>query len=75
MRKRTQSVYNVSFLLKNFKKNRLIKVKYQQDFDGQSVKFSTANSLCTKEVSTNKFTVTLPADNENLLTYSLHIIN
>ncbi|CAF4034788.1 unnamed protein product [Rotaria sp. Silwood2] len=72
---RTQSIYDVVLTLKNYK-NRPVKVEYQQQVYGQSVKLiKTSNSNYTQEGSTIKATFTLASDEEKSISYKFELVN
>ena len=71
---RTRSVYDVKVVVKNFKKNRAVKVEYQQQFQGQSLKLTTPNAAFTQEGSTIKAALNLGADEEKSLSYNVEVV-
>ena len=71
----TKSTYDISLLLKNFKKNRPVKIEYEQFVHGKSIKLITSNTEFSQVVSTIKYQTTIPANNEILLSYKVEIIN
>ena len=72
---RTQSTFNMTVLLKNFKKTRAVKVEYHQHIYGQSVKLIGTNAFFTQDGSKIKGALTLAADEEKILAYKVEIIN
>jgi len=72
---RTETVYSVTILLKNFKKNRPVKVEYQQHIDGQSLKLAAPATIFTQQGSVVKGALTLAADEEKLVSYKFELIN
>jgi len=74
-KERTETVYNINLLLKNFKKNRPVKVHYQQQIHGHSVKLIKPNPIFTQDGSAIKTELTLTADEEKLLSYKFELIN
>jgi hypothetical protein len=72
---RTLSVYMINLLLKNFKKNRSVKVEYKYEIYARSVKLITNISALVQDGSFIKSTMTLPADDETLLTYKIEVTN
>ena len=72
---RTQSTFDVTVLLKNFKKTRAVKVEYHQQIYGQSVKLIGTNAFFTQDGSKVKGALTLAADEEKVLQYKVEIIN
>jgi hypothetical protein len=75
MQERTETVYNVNVLFKNFKKNRSVQVEYQQQISGQSVKLIKLNSNCTQDGSAIKTELTLGAGDEKTVSYKFELIN
>jgi hypothetical protein len=71
----TRSTYNISLLLKNFKKNRSVKIEYEQRMHGNSVKLIMSNTGFTQESSTIKYKTTISANDEKLLSYKVEITN
>ncbi|CAF4983400.1 unnamed protein product [Rotaria sp. Silwood1] len=72
---RTQFIYDVNVLLKNFKTNRSVKVEYKQIIYGRSVRLITSNGECTQEGTILECKMTLEAEEEKLLSYNVEIIN
>ena len=72
---RTQSVYHVDILLKNFKKNRPMKIEYKQEIYARSMKLITPNDMCTQDSAMITCTATLKANDEKLLSYKVELIN
>jgi hypothetical protein len=72
---RTLSIYMINLLLKNFKKNRSIKVEYKYEIYARAVKLVTNNTTFVQDGSIIKSTMTLPADDEKLLSYKIEVIN
>ncbi|CAF0739995.1 unnamed protein product [Rotaria sordida] len=72
---RTHSTYEVVLTLKNYKKNRSVKVEYQQNVYGQSVKLTKPNALFTQEGSAIKATFTLASDEEKSASYKFEVVN
>jgi hypothetical protein len=75
IRSLTQSTYNISLLLKNFKKNRPVKIEYKQHMQGTSVKLIASNTDFIQESSTIQYKTTIAANDEKLLSYKVEIIN
>jgi hypothetical protein len=75
MEGRTESVYDVHLLVKNFKKNRPIKIEYENRIAGQTVKLSKPNLIFTQVGSTIKHTFTVEANDDKLLTYKVDVVN
>ncbi|CAF3101125.1 unnamed protein product [Rotaria sp. Silwood2] len=73
--RRTESIYNVTVLLKNFKNNRSINVLYKQIIRGRSVQLLTSNGECTQDGTIFECKTTLSADEEKLLYYNVQIVN
>ena len=71
----TRSTYQISLLLKNFKKNRSVKIEYEQRLHGTAVKLIPPNTDFTQEISAIKHKTTLAANDEKLLSYQVKIIN
>ncbi|UJR34016.1 hypothetical protein I4U23_021430 [Adineta vaga] len=72
---RRETIYNVNVILKNFKKNRPVKVEYKLQNYGVSVKLGTPNTACTQDGLTIKCAVTLPADEEKTVSYKFeHVV-
>jgi hypothetical protein len=71
----TRSTYDISLLLKNFKKNRSVKIEYTQRVQGNSIKLITSNTDILQEVSTIKYKTTISANDEILLSYKVEITN
>ncbi len=72
---RTETIYSVTILLKNFKKNRPVKVEYQQNIHGQSLKLVAPATIFTQQGLAVKGAVTLAADEEKLVSYKFELIN
>ena len=72
---RTSSIYAVNLLLKNFKKNRSVKVEYVYEIFARSFKLLSYNSSVILDDVMVKSIVVLPADSEKLLSYRIEIIN
>jgi hypothetical protein len=72
---RTESVYNVNLLFKNFKKTRSVKIEYKQHIHGHSVKLVTPNTIFTQDGSTIKSSLTIDADDEKAVSYKFELIN
>jgi hypothetical protein len=72
---RTSSIYTISLLLKNFKKNRSIIVEYKYEIYARSVKLVTNNSTFVLDGSIIKSKITLPADSEKLFSYKIEVVN
>ncbi|CAF1343088.1 unnamed protein product, partial [Adineta ricciae] len=73
---RTQSSHTVSLLLKNFKKNRSVKVEYRQEVYARSVKLtSNGNGGFVQDGSTIKALIILLANEEKVFSYQLETIN
>jgi hypothetical protein len=75
LEERTQSVYIISLLVKNFKKTRSIKVEYKQEVYARSVKLITNNAGFIQDGSIITLTMTLSADEEKLVSYKIEVIN
>jgi hypothetical protein len=73
--KRTQSIHTVNLLLKNFKKNRPVRIDYKQDIYARSAKLITPNDAFIQDGSTIKCATTLEADNQKLFSYKLEVVN
>jgi len=71
---RTESVYNVNLVLKNFKKTRPVKIEYEQHIHGHSVKLSIPNANFTQDGSTIKSDFTIDADDEKTFSYKFELI-
>jgi hypothetical protein len=71
---RTQSIYAVSILLKNFKTNRPMKVEFRQIIHGQSVKLVTPNAGFTQYGTTMECKTTLVAEEEKRFSYDVQVI-
>jgi hypothetical protein len=72
---RTASIYTVNLLLKNFKKNRSVKVEYKYEVYARSVKLIANNSGFVLDGSMITSTMTLTADNEKILSYKIEVVN
>jgi hypothetical protein len=72
---RTLSIYTINLLLKNFKKNRSIKIEYKYEIYARSVKLIGNSSSFILDGSMIKSTMTLPADGEKLLSYKIEVVN
>ncbi|CAF3308407.1 unnamed protein product [Rotaria sp. Silwood2] len=72
---RTQSVYFINLLLKNFKKNRSVKVEYKQEIYGRSIKLTANNAGFIQDGSIIKLTTLLSADDEKLFSYKIELIH
>jgi hypothetical protein len=75
VKERTQSIYTVHLLLKNFKKNRSVKIDYKQDIYARLMKLTTLNGDFIQDGSTIKCSTTLAADNEKLFSYKVEVVN
>jgi hypothetical protein len=75
MEERTVSIYTVNLLLKNFKKNRSVKVEYKYEVYARSVKLIANNSGFVLDGSMITSTMTLTADNEKILSYKIEVVN
>jgi hypothetical protein len=75
IRSQTRSIYDISLLLKNFKKTRSVTIEYIQRVHGNSIILITSNKDFSQEVSTIKYTTTIAANDEKLLFYRVEIIN
>ena len=71
---RTQSVYQIQVLIRNLKSNRDVKVEYQQQIYGQSIKLITPNFSVTQDGAAVKSTVTIAAASEKLILYKIELI-
>jgi hypothetical protein len=71
----TRSTYDISLLLKNYKKNRPVKIEYEQRTHGISIKLTTSNTDITQEGSSIKYKTTIPANDEKILSYKVEITN
>jgi hypothetical protein len=72
---RTLSIYEVVTIVKNFKKNRRVKIEYSQQVIGQSVKLIVPNAVFSQDGSNIKCAVTVGADEEKVLSYRVEVIN
>ena len=72
---RTQSIYTINLLLKNFKKNRSIKVEYKYEIYARSVKLIGNNSGFILDGSIIRSTVSLLANDEKHFSYKIEVIN
>lgn len=72
---RSLSVYEVSVSVKNFKTTRGVKVEYENNIHGQSVKLFTPNTMFTQEGSKIKTSLTVGADETKNLTYKFEVVN
>jgi hypothetical protein len=72
---RTVSIYTVNLLLKNFKKNRSVKVEYKYEVYARSVKLIANNSGFVLDGSMITSTMTLTAENEKILSYKIEVVN
>ena len=72
---RTDAVYDVNVLFKNFKKNRSVKIEYEQRVSGQTVKLIKPNPTFTLDGTTIKHTFTLNADDEKVFTHKFEVIS
>jgi hypothetical protein len=76
IRSQTRSIYDISLLLKNFKKNRSVKIEYEQGIiHGNSMKLLTSITDFTQESLKIKYKTTIAANDEKLLSYRIEIIN
>ena len=72
---RTQSVYHLDLLLKNFKKNRPMKIEYKQEISARSMKLITPNEMCAQDSAMITCTAALKANDDKLLSYKVELIN
>ena len=72
---RTESVYNVNVLIKNFKTIRSIKVEYKQAILDHSIKLLKSNGGLIKDGKTIEYKITLLPGQEKLISYSVETIN
>ena len=72
---RTETIYNVNLLVKNYKKTRAVKVEYQQTVHGHTVTLTKPNQLFTQDGTTIKTELTLAAGDEKTLSYRVEVTN
>jgi hypothetical protein len=72
---RTQSVYHINLLFKNFKKNRPIQVEYKSEVYARSVKLMTNNVGFVQDGSVIKSTMTLSPNEEKLLSFKIEVVH
>jgi hypothetical protein len=75
VQERTEAVYDVHVLFKNFKKSRSVKIEYEQRVSGQTVKLIKPNPTFTLDGTTIKHTFTLNADEEKVFTHKFEAIS
>ena len=75
LEERTQSVYQINLLLKNFKKNRSVQVEYKQEIFARSAKLITNNVGFIQDGSLIKSTMTLLADDEKFLSCKIEVVH
>ena len=71
---RTETSYSITLKLTNYKKNRPVKIEYQQQVNGQSVQLGKP-TVFTQDGSTIKIELTLGANDDKLLSYKFDVIN
>jgi len=69
-----RSVYKVDIWLQSFKDVRPVKVEFTQKIFGRSVKLLRANNDMRQDGAILKFNTTLPADQGQLVSYDVEII-
>jgi hypothetical protein len=69
----TRYIYDISLLLKNFKKDRPVKMEYEQRVAGTNIKFTTSNKAFTTDSTTIKYKTTIAANDEQVLSYRIEL--
>ncbi|UJR13360.1 hypothetical protein I4U23_000377 [Adineta vaga] len=72
---RTQTIYMIHLSVKNFKKNRSVKVEYRQEVYARSVKLTTSNGGFVQDGTIIKSSMTLSTEEEKVLSYKMEMIS